>query len=649
MRLSVSRRFVNTITILAALLISAVTIAITGCGSSTVDPRLLHAESIIEERPDSALAIVESIDTLSLASDRDKALYGLLLTQAHVKQNETFTDTTFIENAISYFDRPTILPPSTIDLLRKMKALHYKAQIKFYRYEYYEAMPSALESAAIAEEYGDNLWKARTMEMLSDLVHKSLCHSQATEYAKKACLYYQMADKTDNHRFALCDLGTRYINEKKYKIGISLIDSIITLAKGMPVDSMLLSYAYHAIVPGYIETNQLDKATYIMRELPKLGKYNYIDAYLYINYASAELLCNNLDNVKPYLLMADSIAYTNSDYGMIANINRLMYLCKGDYQNALIYTDSLLSIQNREITSLLNQSAITAQKDYYSHRAELSNAKSRRLSYLLILTIILTLSTLTIISLWYANRLKSKKIMIADQLNEIHKLNDTINRDIAEFHDLTDKLSQKDTSLHLLHSEMERKEEDIRQLKESFMQDYTSRESAIATLSATIESQKKDIISLNEYLRDSSDSSAKELRQMTEKMFITRSHTVNFLCTLSSYNNSPKKGEENLRNLISRELYKFKSTNDIDFIKETINSYTDNELDRISKHLGITDPEEIAFITLAYSGFSPNAISFYLGLNVKTVYTRKSRLIERISKSDIPDKEHIIFMLSQKT
>lgn len=54
--------------------------------SGRVDTMLLEAESLMMEHPDSALAILDSISPSQLTSDRKRADYALLLTQARDKK-----------------------------------------------------------------------------------------------------------------------------------------------------------------------------------------------------------------------------------------------------------------------------------------------------------------------------------------------------------------------------------------------------------------------------------------------------------------------------------------------------------------------------------------------------------------------------------
>ena len=68
--------------------------------SGRVDTMLLEAESLMMEHPDSALDILDSICPTELGSDRQRADYALLLTQARDKNFRFETDDSLI--SVSY-------------------------------------------------------------------------------------------------------------------------------------------------------------------------------------------------------------------------------------------------------------------------------------------------------------------------------------------------------------------------------------------------------------------------------------------------------------------------------------------------------------------------------------------------------------------
>jgi len=76
----------------------------TACTGSKCRDALARAEAVMQQRPDSALLILEGIDRADVSSDRDKALYYLLMTQARDKNHLPLDNDTMISFSVDYFD-----------------------------------------------------------------------------------------------------------------------------------------------------------------------------------------------------------------------------------------------------------------------------------------------------------------------------------------------------------------------------------------------------------------------------------------------------------------------------------------------------------------------------------------------------------------
>ncbi len=76
---------------------------VTGCSGLHYDQRLVAADSLMAGHPDSALALVEGIDTASLTTAGDRAYRDLLLTQARYKCYITATSDSDINRALNYY------------------------------------------------------------------------------------------------------------------------------------------------------------------------------------------------------------------------------------------------------------------------------------------------------------------------------------------------------------------------------------------------------------------------------------------------------------------------------------------------------------------------------------------------------------------
>lgn len=82
------------------------------CGSSDVDMALDRTEALMEECPDSALAIVSAIDPREIGGRQRRARYAVLLTQARYKNFDDETDDSLIATAMRYYrhhDNPSML------------------------------------------------------------------------------------------------------------------------------------------------------------------------------------------------------------------------------------------------------------------------------------------------------------------------------------------------------------------------------------------------------------------------------------------------------------------------------------------------------------------------------------------------------------
>ena len=85
------------------LVLSAAILA--ACTPAKVDRTLKDVESYISERPDSALAVLESIDRSYLKSRRSEAHHALLHAMALDKNYIDVTDDSLARVALSYYSR----------------------------------------------------------------------------------------------------------------------------------------------------------------------------------------------------------------------------------------------------------------------------------------------------------------------------------------------------------------------------------------------------------------------------------------------------------------------------------------------------------------------------------------------------------------
>lgn len=112
------------------------------------DAKLIQADSLMKEFPDSALRILENIEPQLLKSQADHAYYALLLTQARDKNYIVQTDDSLIKSAVSYYD-------VIQDRYMQAKAYYYWGSVYRDMNQCGEAIKKYLTAIAYAKENDD--------------------------------------------------------------------------------------------------------------------------------------------------------------------------------------------------------------------------------------------------------------------------------------------------------------------------------------------------------------------------------------------------------------------------------------------------------------------------------------------------------------
>lgn len=394
------------------LILLSVAALLGACGAKQHDARLLSIEEIIEEHPDSALALIGRTDSLSINSRADIALYGLLYVQARTKCDYTECTDALIAPAIAYFREKG-------DKERLMKALFYGATTAYNRRELNEAVVRGMESHDIAASLNDYYWRAKAAELLGDVFQKSFLYSEGLKYRKEAVEYYKSAGKERNHRFAICDyVYDLHNNGAEYETLTYVLDSISHIAKTEPADSTLLNYSASYELLIYIDNLDYTKAAQLYAELgPILHLYPHVPDY--VNCATLNIWLGDYNKAEEYLNAAEQIAEYNTDHAFIANCYSYLYKQQGQYDKALARTEAVLDMQNKELRRAFAQSAVVAQRDMYESQAIIERERAARHFYLFLCAVALTI----IIIAWginrYRLRMRIKNAELERNLNEI--------------------------------------------------------------------------------------------------------------------------------------------------------------------------------------------------------------------------------------
>lgn len=376
------------------------------------DGRLADIDAIMEEEPETALALLDSIRPEAL-SPSDHAYYALLYTQAQVKCRIEVSSDSLISIAYGKYNHE-----SSGNL--KMRACFYNAKVFFNQGDFKSAMEDAVVSYDIAKEAEDPYWTAKTAELMADILWYVYNYSQSEAYTHEAVENYLLAGRIDNHRYALCDLASIYLNEDKIGEAESLVDSLYdVVTHETPVDSALLDYMSMARSSVLLETAQLDELEKLWEETPDIK----FDINSEINAVLKKSTTANLndDNERAAALLSNAYQLAEDERQRA----RIMYqeyrqsLSAGEYKKAAMMGDSLIWIQSKIAEDVLSESITSIQTDFYSEKAKYQQKQAEWRLYALIAVAIVAIVIALLIIMIFRLRIRANRAEFETNLSSL--------------------------------------------------------------------------------------------------------------------------------------------------------------------------------------------------------------------------------------
>jgi len=196
------------------LLLIPFVLVLISCGRET-STLLKDVDSFIQERPDSALSVLEAIPHSALKTRRQKAEYSLLYSMALDKNYIDTTDVSVIMPAVEYYTRRR-------DCEKKFLTHYYEGRI----YENGHKTVKSLRAFTAAEtcmQYTNDKYRGRLFDAESRLYDDALLYDQALEATRKANEYANNSGDKYNIEVMLVNLATSYTNCEQYALADSCL------------------------------------------------------------------------------------------------------------------------------------------------------------------------------------------------------------------------------------------------------------------------------------------------------------------------------------------------------------------------------------------------------------------------------------------
>lgn len=349
---------------------------------------LTQVESFMEERPDSALIVLQGIDIEELASKEEKAKHALLLSMALDKNVIDRTDFEILHPAIDYYKNngsPT----------EQMLTLFYQGQIHRINSQYAQALVCFCDAIKIGEDSKDIHTKARVYDAQGD-VYKSLTKWVETIKSKlSAADCFSKLDNTDCYVNVLLDVFYSYtqdgdfINAEKY---LNECDDHIK-----DISSKTLSKYYSYYLNYLIATNKLNVIENTIQKYLSKVPENNLD---YISLAYAYMALGDINKVAESLSkneLPDDNENILRQYAIVAALNA--HIQEGrdmleSCQESFIERDSLIySLYENDLQYMQQQKSEKLQQE----RDELKKQTKTIIIISSILALLITLYLLKVV------------------------------------------------------------------------------------------------------------------------------------------------------------------------------------------------------------------------------------------------------------
>lgn len=344
------------------------TVAVVSCGKnsscSRVGTTLKGIESYIHERPDSALAVLESIDPAKLRTPKLRAKYSLWYTAALDKNYIDTTDLEVIRPAYEYYSKHG----APVD---KMRACFYMGRIHANRTEHNDAIYFYMMALEDSVKVADNRYKDLVNSAIASAFSLNENYEQEVRYAQDALRYSIMAADTVGE-WAICGfLATAYANAREWEKSRSTYEEFFS----MPVYDTLTYYRKRILYAKELlvcDSPEPDRSLQLLNEvIANSPEVMTVEAYCL--YARAQ---HELGNDA----IADSVLEQLTSLGIDKEIVRF-WRCQirrdqGRYKQAYEDLEASVIYQDSVVMSVLRESLVQTQSDYFGARTTILKNKN---------------------------------------------------------------------------------------------------------------------------------------------------------------------------------------------------------------------------------------------------------------------------------
>lgn len=416
-----------------------VTLAAISCGKiKEAHSALNDIETFINERPDSALTVLDSFDTSLLENKSVWAYHSLLNAQAKDKCFIDETNDSLMILVVDYYQKRK-------DHNKLFLAYYYLGRIQYNAQNFSASMISYTKAEMIVNEIEDDFSKGLLYAQLGRIHYKYYDYNRSIESYEKALTHYERAGKLSHMYFTKLDVGQIYQEERKYVKAERLFKEVMTWSYDTK-NYWLCEVVVGNLITLYDETNQIERS--IKLNNSKYGDVNPNSIYTLRTQCIEAALQGNEDSLnlhKKHIWEASkSIKDTLNNYYYEYSIAKH----QRKYAEALAAHEKIQIIQDSILTGSMKYPLLSIKNDFLESEY-INMGLQVREQQIVITAIVIICSVIGILStVIIRHRITVKNLEIARYVEIAEDLEITLKKKQEEMVSISSKAEEISKELH---------------------------------------------------------------------------------------------------------------------------------------------------------------------------------------------------------
>ena len=372
------------------------------------------AESLIHERPDSSLTILNDWKTThKTISNAERARYSLLMSMAMDKNRIDIKSDSLISLAVKFYAKR----PGE----KRMLSYYYQGLV-LKNMESYSAAIIALEKAETdADALSDSFYLGLINRNKAELFNITGNDPAAIQCAKESVRHFSKTQAVIYERYAILALAIALTNNKKYNEAITVLDNLSLDSTDTYLDSQVKLIRAHA---SWGKGASAEAVIHLYETVPK-GLYDALD---YGRLAESFEIIGQKDSADYWLNTGYRLAH-NDDYKASLDYRKaFLEKSRRHYKIAYELLDHVTAYQDSLTRIRLAESISAAQRDYFKQERDLQAARANTATAMLYFEIAVFVFILAMVILLFVIRMLQKEALLREGLASLRSSEDAIHK-----------------------------------------------------------------------------------------------------------------------------------------------------------------------------------------------------------------------------